>query len=124
MDLDPWLTLAACTWLAEIRLPAFVERSRGAIRLYAALLSTISSPHLYKIELAFNRKLLTRQVAELLSWKQWDALEDVLLELTQRSGNTLQLGILFLDRVQLPRRWSEFMPRFREVGEVRFEWAS
>jgi len=121
MDLDPRLTLATCTQLAEIQLPACVEHSQGGIGLHAALLSTISSPHFRKIELVFGPTLLARHIAEAFSWGQWGALEDVLLELTRRSGNALQLVILFPGPSRLQRHCNELMPRFREVGEVRFE---
>ena len=123
-DLDSWMTFAACTQLAEIRLPAFVDQHRDTIRFHAALASTISSPGLRRIELAFNGKPLTREVARVFSRKRWGALEDVLLDLAQRNRNTVQLVMSFQDNVQLPRRCDEFMSRFREVGEVRFEVGS
>jgi len=123
-DLDSWMTFATCTQLAEVRLPVYMGQHRGATRMHAALLSTISSPHLRKIELTFNGGLSTQEVAVVLSTKKWEALEDVLLELTRRTKNTIQLVVAFQERTQFQRRCNELMPRFRKVGEVRFEWGS
>ena len=125
-DLDSWMTFATCTQLEEIRLPAFAFEDEGedTVRFHAALISTIHSPRLRRMELAFNGRPSSQEVAGVFSRKRWGALEDVLLELARSSRNTIQLDMSFQDHVQLPRCCDEFMSRFREVGEVRFEVGS
>ena len=119
-DLDSWMTFAACTQLTEIRLPVLVDQDEGGIKPPAALISTICSPHLQKIVLSFDGALSTRNAVD-FSRETWGALENVLLELTRRSRNVIQLVLLFQDRAQLPHHGNNFMSRFLEVGEVRFE---
>ena len=114
------MTFTACTQLTEIRLPVFVDRDRDTIKLNAALISTISSPCLRKIELAFNGAPSTREAVD-FSREKWGAFENVLLELTRRSGDVIQLVMSFRERAQLPQLGDGFMSRFLEVGEVRFE---
>ena len=87
---------------------------------HAALISTISSPHLRRIELAFNGGPSTGEPVD-FSREKWGALENVLLGLTRRSGKVIQLVVSFQERAQLPHQRDEFMSRFLVVGEVRFE---
>jgi len=117
------MTFAACRQLTEIRLPVFVDQDRDIIRLHAALISTISSPCFRKIKLAFNGASPTRE-AMAFSGEEWEALEDVLLELTWRSGNVIQLVISFEEGAELPYHHDEFLSRFLEVGVVRFKLGS
>lgn len=119
-DLDSWMTFSGCIRLTEIRLPVFVDQGRDIIKLHAALISTASSPCLRRIELAFDEGPSTRNAVD-FSRETWGALENVLLELTRRNENVIQLVILFQSRAQIPHQRDEFMSRFLEVGEVRFE---
>jgi len=120
-DLDSWMTFAACTQLTEIRLPVIVDQEdQDIIKLHTALISTVSSPRLRRIELAFNWGPSTGNPVD-FSRETWGALENVLLELARRSGDVIRLVISFQARAQLPHQRDEFMSRFLAVGEVRFE---
>jgi len=82
------MTFATCTQLTEIRFPVLVDQDEGGIKPPAALISTISSPHLRKIVLSFDGALSSRNAAD-FSRETWGALENVLLELTRRSWNVI-----------------------------------
>jgi len=109
------MTCAACTQLTEVRLSVFLHQDRDIIKLHTALISTISSPCLQKIELAFNGASSTREAVD-FSRDTWGAVECVQLELTWRSGNVIRLVVSFHERVQLPHQRDDFMSRFLEVG--------
>lgn len=81
--------------------PAFMDQDRDAVNLNAVLASTTSSPFFLRTELALNGAPSTREVVD-FSREKWGTLEDVLLELTRRSGNVIQLVISFQGWPQLP----------------------
>lgn len=57
-----------------------------------------------------------------LSYEEWRALEDALLEVSFRSRNTLEVIIIFLaGSVRSAPGYENFFLRLRDVGKVKFE---
>ena len=118
------INLSPCTRLAEVWLYPELDGFSRYIELFSALLSTISSPEFHVVRLSFRRGVSTDNLAQdLVHLEEWDRLEEVLLKLSRESRNALEVFIILSDDVQSLPRCDGFMPRFREVGKVRFDFA-
>jgi hypothetical protein len=110
--------------LTEIKLYPKLNRFSQDMQLFSALVSTISSPDFHVVELSFHEEVLTDDLAqELVHLEEWEHLEAALMKLYRGSGDSLRVVTILSDRVQLLPCCDDFMPRFREVGEIRFSLA-
>ena len=119
------MSLAICTGLTELNLPLSLYEFPLNIRRCSRLLSTLSCLHLQKITFTIGmdpRVFSERVKTDPLSYEEWRALEDALLEVSFRSRNTLEVIIIFLaGSVRSAPGYENFFLRFRDVGKVKFE---
>jgi hypothetical protein len=119
------MSLAACTGLTELNLPRPLYEFPLNVRRCTRLLSTVSCPHLQKITFTigvdpyvFSERIKT----DPLSYEEWRAFEDALLEVSLRSRDTLEVVMICLaGSVRSIPSCENFFLRFREVGKVKFE---
>ena len=114
-----------CTQLTEINLPFPLFKFFLNIDRYSTLLSSISSIHFQKITLTLDKAVSlfnSGVIHRALLHKEWQPFEDALLEVSSRSQNTLELVVVFprFDRLREACANITFLPRFKEVGSVRF----
>ena len=121
------MSLAACAELTEINLPHRRHATRWSVQRCSTLLASISSPHLQKITIAFDKGMSFSDslvVTSLLSHEEWKTFEDTFLGLSSRGENLLEVVIIspMVGRVRVVADWDTLLPRFSEVGKVRFEF--
>lgn len=121
------MNFTRCTRLTEITLPLPLNFSLILDR-YSTLISDISSPHLQKITLVLEKNqpspIDIEMVMEMLLDEVWRTFEDALLGVSSRSRNVLEV-VMALSSIDHARRTPDcatFLPRFREVGHVTFEF--
>jgi len=122
-DRGPRINLAACTRLAEIRLYSGLDSFSQHIQTFSALLSTIRSPDFHLAQLSFHMVPANDLGRELGNLEEWKHLEEVLLTLSRKRKNTLQVVILLSRDVGLLPDCDGFMLRFQGVGKVRCDFA-
>ena len=120
----PWGDKPRCIYTVGGALVVLMAaRSLSTGTSIPTILSTILSPDLHTIRLSFPMVSTGDLAQEHVYSKKWECLEKVLLKLSQKTGNALRILIILLGGVKLPPCCEELMPRFRRVGEVRFEVA-
>jgi len=94
---------------------------------HVTILSTISSPRLQRITLTVNVNGFVRRSkldTQMLGRKEWETVEEVLLQLAARSLEVIEVVILLM--VMKPPcsvpECKRFMSRFKEVGKVNIRF--
>jgi hypothetical protein len=120
----PWINLAACTWLAGIRLFPELDRSPQDILLFSALFSTISSPDFHVVQLSFHEVSTDDLAQELVYPEVWERLAPEVISGDQKQppGRHNPLSVFsFYPIAMIPCRGSKRWGRFGStwLGTVR-----